>query len=135
MVLRSGLSFLTRTRPVLSVEYGHPAYSVYGHQPGDLFEFAATQQYALHDLFMNPVADLDEWLAIVDQATWDFFLVPREKTPLTLDYDRSASRTPAAEPAASVAGPPPEDRAPVSDNWSTLRRVLDRLTPGRSRRL
>lgn len=86
--LSGGREFLARTRPVLSVEYGRPAYSAYGHEAGDLFAFARDNGFVVHDLFLNVVPDEETWRAVVDGATWDFFLVPDEKTPLVLDRGR-----------------------------------------------
>lgn len=77
--LRGGASFLDRLRPIVSVEFGKPAYSVYGHEASDLFHFAKSRRYTLHDIFLNPVPDLDTWLAICDRATWDYFMIPDEQ--------------------------------------------------------
>lgn len=90
--LRGGAALLDRLRPVVSVEFGRPAYSVYGHAPGDLFAYAEQRGYRLHDLFLHPVEDLETWLAICDLATWDYFMLPKE-------LDRAALLAPAAEPA------------------------------------
>jgi len=78
--LRGGTALLERLRPIVSVEFGRPAYSAYGHSPAELYEYADRCGYRLHDLFFNPVADLETWLAICDLSTWDYFLIPRETT-------------------------------------------------------
>lgn len=93
MALRGGASFLDRLRPIVSVEFGHPAYSVYGHEASDLFHFAASRRYTLHDIFLNPVPDLETWSAICDRATWDYFMIPNERSPSPDLLSASASHS------------------------------------------
>jgi FkbM family methyltransferase len=76
--LKGGTDLLRRLRPVVSVEFGRPAYSVYGHEASELYDFAAGQGYRLHDLFLNPVPDRETWLKVCDCATWDYFMLPQE---------------------------------------------------------
>jgi FkbM family methyltransferase len=70
---------LARFRPIVSVEYGHPAYSAYGHTADSLWDFAASVGYRLSDLFGNLVDTAEDWRQICDVAYWDYFLVPVEK--------------------------------------------------------
>ena len=60
-MLRGGREFLARHRPVLSVEYGRPSYSAYGHTADTLYEEAAITGYAVCDLFGNVFRSIDEW--------------------------------------------------------------------------
>jgi FkbM family methyltransferase len=76
--LSGATALLARHRPIVSVEYGWAAYSVYGHERRTLFDFAGAQGYVCADLFGNLVEDATTWDAVVDFVTWDFFLVPRE---------------------------------------------------------
>lgn len=77
--LRGGGQLLSRLRPTISVEFGRPAYSVYGHEAVELFTFAEGQGYRIYDIFQNPVPDLETWLKVCDIATWDYFLLPKER--------------------------------------------------------
>lgn len=70
---------LTRLRPVISVEYGSPSFSVYGHSADSLYMLAEKHQYALFDIFLNQISDLEDWRRVVDFISWDFFMVPEEK--------------------------------------------------------
>lgn len=76
--LRGGENMLRKLRPIISVEYGSPSYSVYGHQAATLFDWASGHGYAISDMFGNVVIDAQEWLQICDVAFWDFFLLPAE---------------------------------------------------------
>ncbi len=78
-VLRGGRDFLVRHRPVLSVEYGRPGYSAYGHTADTLYEEAAMVGYAVCDLFGNVFRSIDEWRACVDRLYWDYLLIPQER--------------------------------------------------------
>ncbi len=82
--LKGGTALLDRLRPVVSVEFGRPAYSVYGHEAGELFDFAESRGYRLHDLFLNSVPDRETWLKVCDSATWDYFMLPQELDRETL---------------------------------------------------
>jgi len=101
--LKGGGALIRRLRPVISVEFGRPAYSAYGHEPGDLFDFAEQHGYRLHDLFLNPVPDRETWLAVCDCATWDFFMLPQETDRETL------------------LAPPPPETAPRRGFWDRLK--------------
>ena len=77
--LRGGRDFLARHRPLLSVEYGRPSYSVYGHTADTLYEEAVALGYAICDLFGNVFGSLDEWRACVDRLYWDYLMIPDER--------------------------------------------------------
>lgn len=70
---------LARLRPLVSVEYGFPSYSVYGHTKDTLFDFAAQAGYQLFDIFLNDLSDRDNWNLCCDYICWDFFMVPHER--------------------------------------------------------
>jgi FkbM family methyltransferase len=69
---------LGRFRPVISVEYGAPGYSAYGHTKDTLFDLAAQHKYVLYDLLGNRLADRDIWHIACDSIYWDYFMVPAE---------------------------------------------------------
>ena len=77
--LRGATTTLSRTRPMLSVGYGHPSYSVYGHEKATLFELAAANDYVLYDIFLNRLGEIEEWNLACDSVYWDFFMVPPER--------------------------------------------------------
>ena len=77
--LSGATTVLARHRPIVSVEYGWAGYGFYGHERRSLFDFAAAHSYVCADLFGNLVEDEAIWNAVVDFATWDFFLVPSER--------------------------------------------------------
>ena len=97
--LRGGTALLDRLRPVVSVEFGRPAYSVYGHEAGELFDFAEQRNYRLHDIFLNPVEDRETWLKVCDCATWDYFMLPQE-----MDRDKLLAPRPEPEPRRTFWG-------------------------------
>jgi len=70
---------LARLRPLVSVEYGFPSYSVYGHTKDTLFDFATQAGYKLFDIFLNDLSDRDNWNLCCDYISWDFFMVPHER--------------------------------------------------------
>lgn len=77
--LQGGERTLARFRPLVSVEYGFPSYSVYGHTKDTLFDFAANAGYQLFDIFLNDLSDRDNWNLCCDYICWDFFMVPNER--------------------------------------------------------
>ena len=77
--LRGALATIKRDRPVISVEYGAPAYSVYGHSKRTLFDFAKENDYLLCDLYLNSLSAPADWELACDSNYWDFFLVPQER--------------------------------------------------------
>lgn len=96
-VLRGGRNFLARHRPLLSVEYGRPSYSAYGHTADTLYEEAVALGYAVCDLFGNVFESMDEWRACVDRLYWDYLMLPRERLPATMAARTIIARHAAAE--------------------------------------
>lgn len=78
-VLKGGRETLRRFRPYVSVEWGEPTYTLYGHDMFSLFDLANEIQYSISDLFGNIVSDREEWSQVSDQSYWDYFLVPSER--------------------------------------------------------
>ncbi|MGL5113854.1 MAG: FkbM family methyltransferase [Beijerinckiaceae bacterium] len=81
--LKGGLETLKRFRPIVSVEYGYPGFSAYGHAVEDLYLYAANHGFVMTDLFGMPAATQADWLAMSGGWTWDFFMVPLEKLSST----------------------------------------------------
>jgi FkbM family methyltransferase len=77
--LQGGQKTLARFRPLISVEYGYPGYSVYGHTKDTLFDFATQHGYQLFDIFLHDLAQRDDWNLACDGICWDFFMVPKER--------------------------------------------------------
>ncbi|HEY6943036.1 FkbM family methyltransferase [Dokdonella sp.] len=77
-VLRGAVDVLARYRPVLSVEYGRPAYGAYGHDTWTLFDFAERHGYAMYDVFAHRL-DRTDWGIACDSVYWDYFMVPLER--------------------------------------------------------
>jgi FkbM family methyltransferase len=75
--LNGGRKVIARHRPVISVEYGRPSYSAYGHTAETLFDWAVDNGYRISDLFGNEVESVDEWRNVCDVSFWDFLLRPR----------------------------------------------------------
>jgi FkbM family methyltransferase len=78
-VLSGARGVLSKQRPFLSVEYGQPGYSAYGHGLFTLFDFAEAGEYAMYDVFGHRLGR-GEWPRSCDVICWDFFMVPVEKT-------------------------------------------------------
>lgn len=78
-VIRGGVETIKRLRPLISVEWGQPTYSLYGHTRDSLYQLCEELDYRISDLFGNVVTDIDEWADVSDQSYWDFFLVPTEQ--------------------------------------------------------
>lgn len=77
-VLAGGTRMLSVHRPIVSVEYGRPGYTVYGHTLFTLFDFAEANGYVMYDVFANRLGRA-EWPQSCDSICWDFFMVPAEK--------------------------------------------------------
>ena len=77
--LRGGRETIMRLRPFISVEYGAPGYSVYGHTALTLFTLAQELNFLISDLFGNLIETESDWLNICDLSYWDYFLVPAER--------------------------------------------------------
>ncbi|KPF78709.1 hypothetical protein IP78_10750, partial [Brevundimonas sp. AAP58] len=78
-ILEGGRQAIARLRPVISVEWGAPTYSLYGHDLYRLYDLCEELDYRIADLFGFVVADREEWARVSDQSYWDFFLVPSER--------------------------------------------------------
>ena len=76
-VLRGAAAVLARYRPVVSVEYGRPAYGAYGHDTFTLFDFAERHGFAMYDIFAHRL-DRAAWAIACDSVYWDYFMVPLE---------------------------------------------------------
>lgn len=77
--LRGAVNTVNRFRPLISVEYGMPTYSLFGNTAMTLFEWARQHKYVPSDLFGNLILQPEEWLIVCDYSLWDFFLVPDER--------------------------------------------------------
>lgn len=77
--LVGGRNVITRLRPFISVEYGKPTYSAYGHTALSLFALASELNYTLADVFGNLIEGEAEWLSICDRVYWDYFMIPNER--------------------------------------------------------
>jgi FkbM family methyltransferase len=78
--LRGARQTVNRFRPLISVEYGMPTYSLFGNTSMTLFEWAGEHGYIPSDLFGNLITRPDEWAVVCDyNSQWDFFLVPEER--------------------------------------------------------
>ncbi|HKU28016.1 MAG TPA: FkbM family methyltransferase [Candidatus Sulfotelmatobacter sp.] len=77
--LKGAVKTLQRHRPVVSVEYGRPSYSVYGHTKDTLYELAVSYGYVMFDIFINRLDTIEDWRSTCDRVSWDYFMVPRER--------------------------------------------------------
>ncbi len=77
--LASAPNTIAKHRPVISVEYGKPSYSVFGHDRDDMHSFATGAEYKIFDLFLNDLSAIADWRSACDSVYWDFILVPDEK--------------------------------------------------------
>jgi FkbM family methyltransferase len=77
--LQGARQTVARYRPLISVEYGMPAYSLFGHTAMTLFEWGREHGYIPSDLFGNLILDPDEWAVVCDYSLWDYFMVPEER--------------------------------------------------------
>lgn len=78
--LSGGTGLISRTRPVIAIEYGKPTYSLYGHTRDSLWNWTADHGYQISDLFGNIINEQSEWHLVCDKSYWDYFLVPAEKS-------------------------------------------------------
>lgn len=77
--LLGSVNILEKYRPLVSVEYGEPSYSVYGNTKWTLFDFCEKHKYVLYDIFLNRLNTREKWSSTVDSISWDYFMVPCEK--------------------------------------------------------
>jgi len=78
-VLEGGRNLIRRCSPIISVEYGRPAYSAYGHTAMTLYEQARSMGYVLGDLWGNPIRTPEAWQKVCDAAYWDYFMIPEAR--------------------------------------------------------
>jgi FkbM family methyltransferase len=76
-VLHGATAVLEHYRPIVSVEYGRPAYGAYGHDTFTLFDFAEQHGFVMYDIFANRLGR-KEWALACDSVYWDYFMVPTE---------------------------------------------------------
>ncbi len=77
-ILRGARDVLTSLRPVISVEYGFPGYSRYGHSTVDLVDLADDLGYAIFDIFGFPVHQ-QNYREAIDRFAWDYLLLPMDR--------------------------------------------------------
>jgi FkbM family methyltransferase len=77
-VLYGSKKIIATHRPYISVEYGRPGYSVYGHSLFTVFDFSEAIDYVMYDIFGHRLDRL-RWPMSCDSICWDFFMVPQEK--------------------------------------------------------
>lgn len=78
-ILEGAKVCLGKFRPVVSIEFGYPSYSIYGVKAVDLYHFAESMDYYLADIYGNIIFDPNIWEELCDSVYWDYFLVPKEK--------------------------------------------------------
>lgn len=78
-ILNGGRNVIKKHKPIISIEYGYPSYSVYGLSKESLYDFCLSMDYNIFDIYGNIIPTLDMWLALCDTVYWDYFLVPKEK--------------------------------------------------------
>lgn len=79
-IINGSIKTIQRYRPIISIEYGYPSYSVYNLSKESLWDLSLNIDYSLFDIFSNKITSKDIWMQICDLSTWDYFLVPREKS-------------------------------------------------------
>lgn len=91
--LTGGQALISRTRPIIAIEYGKPTYSLYGHTVDSLWDWSIAQRYIISDLFGNTVRNHADWYKVCDISYWDFFLIPSEKDQYWADlFSQQPSR-------------------------------------------
>lgn len=78
-VLNGGTKLIAAARPIISVEYGRPAYNLYGLTASSLYRWTDANGYRISDLAGNVIVSEEEWTYVCDRSYWDFFLVPQER--------------------------------------------------------
>jgi len=77
--LRGASRTLSEFRPIVSVEYGHQAFTAYGYHQDSLFEFGEQARYKIFDPFLQFIGTRELWDAAKCRYCWDLFLVPEER--------------------------------------------------------
>lgn len=80
LCIDGAIKTINKYRPIISIEYGYPSYSVYGLTYKNLWDKCIEIDYSIYDIFLNKIDSLDLWRKICDLSTWGFFLIPNEKT-------------------------------------------------------
>jgi FkbM family methyltransferase len=78
-ILNGANELINRDRPIISVEYGKPSYSVYGYEANTLWDLAKSLNYEVYDIFLNEIKTIDDWSSVCNTMYWDYILVPTEK--------------------------------------------------------
>lgn len=71
---------IAAARSIISIEFGAAGYAAYGKSPQDLWEFVQSTHYTIFDIFGYPINDIESWTAVCDYVSWDWFLVPNERS-------------------------------------------------------
>jgi FkbM family methyltransferase len=79
-ILQGSKKTIMSSRPIISIEYGHAGYSVYGFQQEALLCWADNNGFIVSDLFGFPLQDRKIYDQCVDQYYWDYFLLPYERS-------------------------------------------------------
>ncbi|MCM8787757.1 MAG: FkbM family methyltransferase [Candidatus Omnitrophica bacterium] len=78
-IIKGGINLINKFKPIISIEYGFPTYSVYGYKRDNLYFLAKDIDYLICDLGGYVINSLEEWKKVVDKVYWDFYLIPKEK--------------------------------------------------------
>lgn len=78
-ILNGARELINRDRPIISVEYGSPSYSVYGYTIDTLWNLSKELEYTIYDIFLNEIDTKEKWESTDDSFYWDYLLVPNEK--------------------------------------------------------
>lgn len=71
---------IKKYKPIISIEYGYPSYSVYGFTNESLWKKSKEIDYEIYDIFLNKIDTFELWSKICDLSTWDFFLIHKDKS-------------------------------------------------------
>jgi len=77
--LNGAVNALKKFRPLVSVEYGYPSYSVYNLTRSSLFDFSELHGFVLYDLYLHSLQNRADWEIACDSVYWDFLMVPLER--------------------------------------------------------
>lgn len=125
-VLAGGERCIRRHRPLVSVEYGSPAFAAYGRQPGDLYDLAMAWDYRLTDLLGHGFETRTQWLETVDAYYWDYLMLPHERAE-ALAAQLGQDAWPVARPSPNLTtsvGSPRGQPGRLSDWVRRARRLL-----------
>ena len=79
-ILQGAEKTIRSSRPIISIEYGHAGYSVYGFQQEALLLWANNNGFIVSDLFGFPLQERKTYDECIDQYYWDYFLLPHERS-------------------------------------------------------